>query len=203
MAMTSRRHGVEQFIYSATNYWLTLVGDLLGAVVFLGVGIRLFHGSLLGAAFTAAAGFLLWGGVEYAVHRWVLHGPASVAKRAHARHHADGTALISAPAFMSAALATTTFALLAVALTPGVAALAVFGLYAGYNYYALLHHLQHRHRVLLARVPSLARLERAHQIHHAQHVVNYGVSMTWWDRLLGTYQSPSQSPVAARRTRAR
>lgn len=188
-----RYRSVERLIYSASNYWSVLVGDALGAVVFFGIGSWLFRGSLLSGGLAVLVGLAAWGAVEYSAHRWVLHGPSSIAKKAHARHHADGTALISAPAFMSVAVACATWGVLSIPLSAGWAALAVFGLYAGYNYYALLHHVQHHHRAWLARIPSLARLERAHRTHHARHVVNYGVSTTWWDRLLGTYQ-PSDSP---------
>jgi sterol desaturase/sphingolipid hydroxylase (fatty acid hydroxylase superfamily) len=175
-------------IYSASNYWLLFVGDALAAIVFLVLGLRLSDGALPAVATAVVVGFVAWGGVEYGFHRWILHGRPSMASRAHARHHADGQALIAAPAFTSAALAVVTWAALSIPLTTGYAALIVFGVYAGYNYYALLHHLQHHHRTLLAWVPSLARLEQAHRTHHARYVVNYGVSTTWWDRAFGSYQ---------------
>ena len=136
-----------RLIGSAANYWLALVGDIVIAGAFFVLGVRLFSGSIVEAVVAAVVGFVAWGGIEYGVHRWVFHGPPSLARRAHARHHADGMALISAPLFMSAALAVATFAILSVALPSGHAAFVVFGLYAGYNHYALLHHLLHRRRV--------------------------------------------------------
>jgi cyclopropane-fatty-acyl-phospholipid synthase len=180
---------VERLIYSRLNYWLVLVGDILGAVAFLAFGIRISNGSVPDAVVSVALGCLAWGGVEYAVHRWLLHGSMAVIRRAHAQHHADGTALISAPALLSLAVACTIYAFLAIFVRTARAAFVVAGLYAGYNYYALLHHLLHRRPALITRVAGAATLERAHRIHHRRFVVNYGVTTTWWDRLFGSYQA--------------
>ena len=182
--------GVERLIYSASNYRFMLVADIAGAAIFLALGLLWFRGSSVAGAAIVAVGFFAWGGVEYAVHRWVLHGGPSMATRAHARHHADAAALISTPAFVSPALATLSYFALSVMFEKGPAALAVFGLYAGYNYYAALHHLLHRQRSLVDRIAPLARLEESHGVHHRRCAVNYGVSTTWWDRLLGSYQAP-------------
>lgn len=188
-----RSRVATRLIGSAANYWLALVGDVVIAGAFLVLGVRLFSGSLVEAVVATVAGFAAWGAIEYGVHRWVFHGPPSLARRAHARHHADGTALISAPVFTSGALAVGMFAILSVALPSGHAAFVVFGLYAGYNHYALLHHLLHRRRALMARVPFLARLEQAHHFHHVHGAANYGVSTSWWDHLLGSYQPSDDS----------
>jgi hypothetical protein len=50
------------------------------------------------------------------------------------------------------------------------------GLYAGYNYFALVHHLQHHRGKDLAGVAYLRRLERLHVLHHHRQVVNFGIS---------------------------
>jgi sterol desaturase/sphingolipid hydroxylase (fatty acid hydroxylase superfamily) len=165
-----------------------LVSDVAGAVVFLLFGIRRFSSSPLIASVSVVLGFISWGFLEYVLHRSVLHGRPSMARRSHARHHADPTALISAPGLTAMAVAGAIWAILSIAFPVGVACLVVFGVYAGYNYYALLHHLHHRRGKALARVEYFARLERVHRIHYTQHVVNYGVSTTIWDRLLGTFQ---------------
>jgi sterol desaturase/sphingolipid hydroxylase (fatty acid hydroxylase superfamily) len=181
---------VERMVYSTHNYWLVLVSDVAGAVGFLILGIRHVSGSTTAAVASVIVGFIAWSFVEYVLHRWVGHGRPSMARRGHARHHADGTALISTPALVVMATAFVTFATLSMVFSTGVACLLVFGLYAGYNYYALLHHLQHRRGTVLA---CLAGLERVHRIHHSRHTVNYGVTTTLWDHLLGTFQ-PSQEP---------
>jgi sterol desaturase/sphingolipid hydroxylase (fatty acid hydroxylase superfamily) len=185
-----RYFGLESLIYSASNYRFMLVADITGAATFLALGLMWFSGSSVAGAAVVGVGFFAWGGVEYAVHRWVLHGGPSMATRAHARHHADAEALISMPAFISPALAVMSCFVLSAMFGKGLAALAVFGLYAGYNYYAALHHLLHRQQALVDRIAPFARLEEAHRVHHRRVAVNYGVSTTWWDRLLGSYQPP-------------
>src|SRR5581483_11524934 len=100
------------------------------------------------------------------------------------RHHADHAALISTPALMVVAGAGALWMAL-VAIGAGTASWLVVGLYAGYNYYALVHHIQH-HRP--APHAYLQNLERAHRAHHARPRVNFGVTTTWWDRAFGTFQ---------------
>lgn len=191
-------------IHSRVNYWVALVTDLIAGVGFLVLGLSRYGGATRSGVSALLGGFLAWGAAEYCGHRWLLHGPSSVVQRAHARHHADGAALISAPAFLGAALGVLVWGLLSVALPSGLAALCVAGLYAGYNYYAMLHHMQHRHRAQFVRVFGMAHLEQAHRTHHKRHVVNFGVSTTWWDRLCGTYQSSmGPGPTRIRRRAAR
>jgi 4-hydroxysphinganine ceramide fatty acyl 2-hydroxylase len=192
----------ERMIYSAANYWLVLASDLVAALAFLVAGIRRFSGSIVVAGASVIVAFIAWGFVEYAFHRWVLHGRPSIARRGHARHHADDTALIGLPFLAAVTVACTICAILALVFTVGVACLLVFGFYARYNYYVLVHHLLHHRDKDLADVACLARLGRAHRIHHDRHVVNYGVSTTIWDRLLGTFQ-PTNGPGAGQPSRRR
>jgi sterol desaturase/sphingolipid hydroxylase (fatty acid hydroxylase superfamily) len=185
---------------SAPNYWFMLVADIVGAAGFLLVGARLFHGTLVVAASAMTSGFLAWGGIEYAVHRWVLHGPPSPMQRAHAQHHRHATALISAPALVSCAAACGIFLVLCAAVSAGVAALVVGGLYVGYNHYALLHHMQHHHPRLVAMRHRTRQLQLAHRIHHARYVVNYGVTTACWDRLFGSYQAAARAAHPVRQS---
>jgi hypothetical protein len=141
---------LERMVYSSTNYWFVLLSDIVCALAFLLVGLHQFSGpAVLGAA-AVAVGFLAWGLIEYAIHRWVLHGPPTMARRGHARHHADARALISTPFLVVMAGASMMWALLAIVVPVGLAALVVFGSYSGYNYFALLHHLQHHREKDLA-----------------------------------------------------
>jgi sterol desaturase/sphingolipid hydroxylase (fatty acid hydroxylase superfamily) len=188
----------ERMAHSAVNYWLVLVADVMAAALFLIVGIRRFSGSPVLAAVSVSVGFLAWGLLEYVLHRFVMHGRPSMARRGHALHHADGRAFISTPAFVVMALAWVIYAMLSIVFPVGVACLLVFGLYAGYNYYALLHHVQHHRGAALARIGYLARLERAHQVHHEHQLVNYGVSTTLWDRLFGTFDRAGERGRADR-----
>ena len=76
-------------IYSTHNYWFVLVSDVAGAVGFLVFGIRHLSGSAIAAGLSVTGGFIAWGFLEYALHRWLLHGRPSIARRGHARHHVD------------------------------------------------------------------------------------------------------------------
>jgi sterol desaturase/sphingolipid hydroxylase (fatty acid hydroxylase superfamily) len=164
-------------------------------MAFLIVGMHQFSGPAIRAVAAAGVGFLAWGFIEYAIHRWVLHGPPTMARRDHARHHADGTALISTPFLVIMAGACAIWGLFALVIPAGLAALLVFGIYCGYNYFAVLHHLQHHRKTDLARFAHWRRSEQHHHIHHHRHLVNYGITTTIWDRLLGTFE-PSRSVSA-------
>ena len=118
-------------IYSAYNYWLVLVSDVAGAVGLLIFGIRHRSGSTTAAGVSVIGGFIAWGFLEYVVHRWLLHGRPSMARRGHARHHADATTLISTPALVVMAAACALWATLSMVSPTDVACLVVFGLYAG------------------------------------------------------------------------
>ena len=113
----------ERMIYSAYNYWLVLVSDVAGAVGLLIFGIRHRSGSTTAAGVSVIGGFIAWGFLEYVVHRWLLHGRPSMARRGHARHHADATTLISTPALVVMAAACALWATLSMVSPTDVACL--------------------------------------------------------------------------------
>jgi len=197
MATQSRRillGALDRIVYSAANYWAVMLSDLAAALIFLALGLHRFSGPWVVAGGVVLVACLFWGLLEYVVHRWVLHGPPSLARRGHAQHHAEPRALISTPLFVIMVVALAIWGLLGLVLPAGLAALLVFGLYAGYNYFALVHHWQHHRGNDLAGVVYLRRLERRHHLHHHRQVVNFGISTTMWDRLFGTFQ-PTNEPA--------
>ena len=184
----------DRVVHSSANYWAAMLSDLAAAVAFLALGLHQFSGSWIVACGVVIAGFTSSGLLEYVLHRWVLHGPASMARRGHAQHHVEPGALVSTPLFVIMIVALATWGLLGLVLPAGVAALLVFGLYARYNYFALLHHVQHHGGNDLARLAYWRRLQRLHHLHHRRQVVNFGISTTIWDRLFGTYE-PTNEPA--------
>jgi sterol desaturase/sphingolipid hydroxylase (fatty acid hydroxylase superfamily) len=192
---------LERMVHSAANYWIGLFSDIACALAFLVVGLQQFLGPAVLAVAAVSVGFLAWGFIEYAIHRWVLHGSPAIARRDHARHHADGTALISTPFLVIMAAACAIWGLFALVIPAGLAALLVFGIYSGYNYFAVLHHLQHHRQEDLARFAHWQRSEQHHRIHHHRHVVNYGITTTIWDRLLGTFEPSGATSSGARSDR--
>jgi sterol desaturase/sphingolipid hydroxylase (fatty acid hydroxylase superfamily) len=189
---------LDRIVCSSANYWVAMFGDLAAALAFFAFGLGRFPGRFVVAAVIVTVGFLTAGLIEYAVHRWVLHGPPSVARRGHLQHHADPQALVSAPLFMIMATALLIWWLLSFGLGSGAAALLVAGLYAGYNYFAVVHHLQHRRGTSLTAIAYYRRLEHVHHLHHHRQVVNFGISTTLWDRIFGTFQ-PTREPAGSAR----
>jgi 4-hydroxysphinganine ceramide fatty acyl 2-hydroxylase len=205
VAIQSRSILVDAFdriVCSPANYWAATVGDLTATLAFLVLGLRRFTGAWIMAAAVVIAGFLSVGLLEYVVHRWILHGPFSLATRGHAQHHAAPSALISTPVFVATIGALAVWGLLRIVLPARIAALTVFGLYAGYDYFALVHYRQHHRRHGLAGVAYWRRLERLHHLHHHRPMVNFGISTTVWDRLFGTFQATTE-PVMNPSSRAR
>ena len=159
-------------------HYVLLVG---GAAILLAAG--LWHAPRLTLA-ALTVGWVAGSFAEYAVHRFVLHGPAYTA-RVHARHHAS-PAQEQIDAFSY-------FGPLVIALggwfamdsISGQAALAhgvTAGLCLQYSWFRALHRRMHRpgHR--------LASGSRAlfHRGHHGNKGRNFGVTTPVWDRLLGT-----------------
>ena len=74
-AQSGRAGLVDRMVASATNYQLAVVSDLMAALAFLAFGLHRFVGPRSMAGGIVLLGFLSCGLLEYAVHRWVLHGP--------------------------------------------------------------------------------------------------------------------------------
>lgn len=127
-------------------------------------------------------GAAAWTLIEYALHRFVLHGLEPFLSW-HAEHHERPTALMSTPTLLSISLvALLVFlpGLLAAGFWPASAL--TLGVSAGYLAYALVHHATHHWRSL---GPWMTRRKRWHARHH--HMAGcYGVSSSFWDRVFGT-----------------
>ena len=157
-----------------------------GAVIAL-TGLLLVsgpHAQAWGLAALAAAGLAAWTAIEYALHRFVLHGLQPF-KRWHAEHHERPTALICAPTILSAALIATLVFLPAVLLAGLWRGCALtLGVLTGYLAYAITHHATHHWRADSA---WLKRRKRWHALHHHRARPGcYGVTTTFWDHVLGS-----------------
>jgi cyclopropane-fatty-acyl-phospholipid synthase len=171
---------------SPFNYWGSIGTDAVAAAAFGWLGATRYEGSLILGVVLVVAGFLSWTLMEYFLHRCVLHGWAKAA-REHAKHHRDTRALIATPMLLIPLLSLIVFAALAVATSLGTAALITIGLYAGYNYFVLVHHMQHFHPELLARSPLFERNLRLHELHHQHPETHFGISVGVWDRVFRSY----------------
>lgn len=159
---------------------------------FFGMALGNVPGNLMTALSFGLGGFLFYTFIEYAFHRWVLHGLAIFG---HQDHHMDPRAPIAMP--FSTGLTIHTFLLVVLSLTLGldVALWTVFGCAAGYALFCQLHEIEHGDACLANRLwPSL---HRHHMLHHepkregrrsGDAGCNFGVLTTFWDRLFLTYR---------------
>jgi cyclopropane-fatty-acyl-phospholipid synthase len=143
------------------------------------------HGRLPGVVVFAFLGLGGWTLIEYALHRFVLHGLQPF-RRWHAEHHGRPTALICTPTILSATLiaALSFFPALEFGNLWGACALTL-GLLTGYFAYGVTHHATHHWRT---DNPWLKQCKTWHALHH--HDVEqprcFGVTTTFWDRVFGT-----------------
>ena len=146
---------------------------------------------LLALALLGLAG---WTAIEYAIHRFVLHGLAPF-KRWHEEHHQRPTALIGAPTILSASLIFGLVFLPALALGgPWRACALTLGVLTGYLLYAITHHAAHHWP---AESAWLKRRKRWHALHHhdAGRRGGYGVTSAFWDHVFGSARPTASSPA--------
>ena len=130
----------------------------------------------------AVLGAAAWTLIEYALHRFVLHGLEPL-RGWHTEHHERPTALMSTPTLLSTSLIALLVFLPALWATGFWRASALtLGVTAGYLAYALMHHATHHWR---SRGPWMARRKRWHARHHHM-AACYGVSSSFWDRVFGS-----------------
>ena len=155
----------------------------------------------------AAAGAAVWSFTEYAVHRWVLHGPFGKGRLSkvpiggiHRNHHADPdhTVLLGRAAGHAAMAAVGVAAggLLGNVLPRAFSFAASTTWSAGYSTYDVVHWRAH-HRPPTSEFGR--RLRRRHFRHHfGAPRGNLGVTMSWWDGLFGT-EVPERPVTVPRR----
>lgn len=139
------------------------------------------------AGFTVL-GLASWSAIEYALHRFVLHGLQPF-RRWHEDHHRRPQALICTPTVLSGTLIAGLVFLPALLLGDLWRACGLtLGLLIGYLGYAVTHHAIHHWH---ADHGWLRRRQRWHARHH--HLGRpgcYGVSSAFWDHLLDSICQP-------------
>jgi cyclopropane-fatty-acyl-phospholipid synthase len=180
-----RGDGMFSLEHSKTGYWSDFA---IYSVVIAGATVGLLvpdHGVERGSLIVLAAiGLSTWSLVEYAMHRFVLHGVEPF-KSWHLKHHERPSALISAPTTLSASLiAGLVFAPALFIAGVWWAAALTLGFTVGYLAYAVCHHGTHHWK---PRGKWLKDRKRWHAIHHrSSHGQCYGVTTMLWDRVFGT-----------------
>lgn len=142
----------------------------------------------------ALIGLLGWTAVEYALHRFVLHGLQPF-RRWHAEHHQRPRALICAPTMLSATLIAALVFLPTLVLGDLWRACALtLGLVTGYLGYAVTHHATHHWRADCVWLKQRKQWHALH--HHASQPECYGVTSGFWDHVFRT--APRSTLVDAR-----
>lgn len=191
MGLFSLEHGKAAYRIDFALYGVAV----LGLAAFLLAGTP--HVPRLEVVAYTLLGLASWTGIEYALHRFVLHGVQPF-KGWHEQHHQRPTALIGAPTILSATLIATLVFLPALALSDVRHACALtLGVLAGYLAYGITHHATHHWR---AESAWLKRRKRWHALHHhglAQPGC-FGVTSAFWDHVFGTTGGPRRPPTEPR-----
>lgn len=145
------------------------------------------------ALLTAAlGGYFAWTILEYALHRFVLHGVQPF-RAMHEQHHLQPHARIGTPTLVSAPLfASLVFAPAWWLVGPWWACALTLGVVLGYLAYAITHHLCHESG------PADSAWSQRHKRWHGRHHRSakpgcYGVSHRFWDHVFGTNLEPSRT----------
>lgn len=134
-----------------------------------------------------ASGFAIWTLAEYFLHRSVFHH-FSFIKKLHDAHHADPTALIGSPTWLTVSIGSIiVFFPLFLAFGLMSSSAITTGLMIGYLCYVTVHHLNHHYKPRHG--TYLYWTKRRHALHHyCGETKNFGIITNIWDRLLGTEQ---------------
>lgn len=169
------------------NYVASFVVDAGCPVLFGYFGLMRHPGWYSGllAFVLGLLGFTL---AEYAIHRWLLHNPASVLYEAHENHHLNPQ-MESATFFLTSigVLLPVWYLFSEIFHVPGTSFF-ICGFSACYSYYGLLHHFEHRTRINAIPFRWLQSRWAAHSVHHHIAGTNFGVMTSFWDYVFGTHQ---------------
>ncbi len=173
--MFSLEHSKAAYVADFAFYGVVILGLSVAAWLLAPVG----QGPRLVLA--VASGMLAWTGMEYVLHRFVLHGVQPFLGW-HAEHHQRPTALICTPTVLSAPLiALLVFLPAWWAMGAWLACCFTLGVVIGYQAYASTHHAIHHWRSDNA---WLQRRRHWHALHHhvSRRQACFGVTTGVWDR---------------------
>jgi 4-hydroxysphinganine ceramide fatty acyl 2-hydroxylase len=180
------RRACRTLLTSRLNYRLAYLADFSCAAVFSLFALRSDQASFAGVLFFLVGAFV-FSFVEYALHRWMFHARSPFLSETHFAHHSDPLHPAALP-FMSSAVSSPIFFFTLAPVTGAFAAHAsLAGFFWAYFCYGVVHHLQHRIRIKDLPFRWLRTKWAAHAVHHGRDNVNFGVTTSLWDRLLGTY----------------
>jgi sterol desaturase/sphingolipid hydroxylase (fatty acid hydroxylase superfamily) len=180
------------------HYWITWVFDALCPITLWCFGARLLTGASLatciGVVASVAVGAFIFTFIEYGLHRWLFHAPASFATPSHAEHHHSPRDLSALPFFLSGLGTFIIFSLASLVIGTPLALFLAGATHGAYFFYGALH--QASHLIKPGDVPFAWLRARwaAHAVHHAHPDRNFGVTTSFWDHVFGTYH-PKRVPA--------
>jgi sterol desaturase/sphingolipid hydroxylase (fatty acid hydroxylase superfamily) len=186
------REFLDKLAENRFHYWFTFFSDSCVALFFLVYGVLHYHGEPLASIVALCSGFLLFGLIEYLMHRWFFHDARSPGYKNHVQHHDNPQALLALPWFISMIITIALWFALKEVMPVAPASFFTAMLSVGYIYYGLMHHVQH-HYSLQTKVFQKSRAY--HNIHHKLPQTNYGVTTTIWDHIFGTHYQAHRSRI--------
>ena len=165
------------------NYWAEFAIDIPLGVALILLGLRRGELGLAAVLSIMLLGLFLFSFIEYAFHRWLLHGSVRFLVEGHRAHHENPKGYDSLPFFLPGLILLAMTGMLA-CLLPATSAFLLIGTVAlGYAFYGLCHFVLHHHGFRLAFARSWA---ANHHVHHHRTGKNFGVTTPLWDLLMGT-----------------
>jgi sterol desaturase/sphingolipid hydroxylase (fatty acid hydroxylase superfamily) len=190
MAMTNLLRAVSG---SRANYHASYVIDLACALIAGWLGIRDAEGAAIPMV-SFAVGIVVFSFAEYAIHRWLFHGPTGAMRAIHQAHHDGPHDHVALPCLSSAVVGGLAWWALAAALGTVIASFFWCGFMAGYVAYGAVHHLEHSLKISALPFRWMQRRWAVHAVHHRLLGTNFGVTTSFWDRVFGTYYRSARRP---------
>jgi sterol desaturase/sphingolipid hydroxylase (fatty acid hydroxylase superfamily) len=194
---TERRSVLDRLSASRANYWGGFAVDVVVSITLVVAGAVTTARAWPLVAAAVVAGVVVFSMYEYALHRWLYHVLPTAVRRIHARHHRDTRLLIGAPFFFSLGVAGLSWLSARCVVDGALAAVFAGTILGAYAYQSAVHHLLHGNWIKGR--GYFGRLRTHHAIHHRRGDVNFGLTWTWWDRVLGTDSRRGRRSPAGRR----
>jgi sterol desaturase/sphingolipid hydroxylase (fatty acid hydroxylase superfamily) len=180
---------------SRVNYHASYAIDLASALAMGWLGVREADGWPVPVAILAT-GFFVFSFAEYAIHRWLFHGPTGVMRAMHQAHHDGPHDHVALPCISSAVVGALAWWGLSAAVGLVVASFFLCGFLTGYVAYGAVHHFEHSIRITALPFRWMQRRWAVHAVHHRLVGTNFGVTTSFWDRVFGThYQARRRETV--------
>ncbi len=171
---------------SRANYHAAYVMDLACALTAGWLGIREADGWTIPVA-ALGTGLFVFSFAEYAIHRWLFHGPTGAMRAIHQAHHDGPHDHVALPCISSPVVAGLVWWGLSAAVGTVGASFFWCGFLSGYVAYGAVHHLEHSIRITALPYRWMQRRWAVHAVHHRLVGTNFGVTTSFWDRVFGTH----------------